>query len=379
MLPALVPDQFSTLYALLVIFMISTLIISYYYVFVLGKFARYKPKVIKLANQPPVSVVICAKNEEQNLKKFLPAILEQDYPEFEVVVVNDHSSDETSEVLDDFRMKYPHLKVVTIREEGAAYLGKKFPLTMGLKAAKNEWVLLTDADCRVNGPDWISAMASNFTENCEVVLGFGAYEKGKGLLNRLIRFDTCFIALQYFSFALKKMPYMGTGRNLAYRKDLFFRNKGFAKHYHLPSGDDDLFINRVSSWHNTELEVRPESHTVSIPETTWGSWIRQKKRHMTTGGHYKLKHKFNLGILFLSNWLSTILFFILIGFNYAVYLVIPVYLLKVTLQLYIFKNSFSKLGGRDLLAGSLIYDLILLILYPIISLAGKFSKTKQWN
>ena len=191
----------------------------------------------------PVSVIICAKNEEANLRENLPLIMEQDYPEFEVLVVNDASTDGTEELLRDMKLRYPHLNTTSIVENVHIRQGKKLALTIGIKGATYDWVVLTDADCKPAGRKWLHTMQSNFSRDCHIVLGIGKYDRKKGLLNILIRFDTLYTALQYTGFAMAGHPYMGVGRNLAYRKSLFFNNKGFASHYELESGDDDLFIN----------------------------------------------------------------------------------------------------------------------------------------
>ena len=179
-------------------------------------------------NTEAVSVVICAKNEYSNLKKNLPQILNQDYPDFEVILVNDASDDYTHELLEDFERKYEKLKVITIKENLNFFSGKKFALSIGIKSAKNDLLLLTDADCYPNSPNWIRHMADPFSDpETEIVLGYGPYEKKPGILNAIIRFDTLMVAVQYFSFALKQKAFMGVGRNLAYRKSLFYKNGGF--------------------------------------------------------------------------------------------------------------------------------------------------------
>ncbi len=222
----------------------------------------YKPGPSGI-KRSPVSVVICAKNEEENLKANLPLILEQDYPLYEVIVVNDASTDNSMNVLMDLQQKYSHLRTSSIKENVHIRKGKKLALTLGLKAAKYDWVLLTDADCSVTGNKWLATMQRNFRKEAGIVLGYGGYRRNKGLLNMVIRYDTFFIALQYMGFALAGFPYMGVGRNLAYRKELFFRNKGFATHYELASGDDDLFVNEVARRDGTRIEIRSESHTRS--------------------------------------------------------------------------------------------------------------------
>ncbi|NDC78554.1 MAG: glycosyltransferase, partial [Chitinophagia bacterium] len=183
----------------------------------------------------PVSVVVCTRDESRNLSERLPAVLEQDYAApLEVIVVNDNSVDDTSYLLEDLQVRYPRLKPVDLKQEAVHIPGKKFPLAVGIKTARHEVVVLTDADCSPASPYWVRRMQSAYREGIDIVLGYGGYERRPGLLNRLIRFETFHTALQYLSYGLAGIPYMGVGRNLSYRRELFFRHKGFSSHNHIP-------------------------------------------------------------------------------------------------------------------------------------------------
>ena len=230
-----------------------------------------------LNTQLPVSVIISARNEAKNLKENLPSILTQNYPNFEVVVINDCSSDSSDLVLDEFKEAYPNLKVVTINEHVRFKTGKKFALTLGIKAAANEHLLFTDADCRPLTGDWITRMATNFTGQIQIVLGYSPYHKTGGFLNNLIRFETIKTAINYLSSALNGDAYMGIGRNLAYTKTLFFSAKGFAAHMHILSGDDDLFVNQNATADNTAIEIHRDSFVCTDAKGTVAAWFRQKK------------------------------------------------------------------------------------------------------
>ena len=280
---------------LIAIYGICFFIQVFYWSLVFPKLLFYRPLQSDI-NKFPVSVIICARNEEANLRKNLPQVLEQDYPDFEVIVVNDASTDGTEDLLNDLQRQYSRLRSTFIRENDHVRAGKKLALTMGIKSAKHDWVLLTDADCCPSTDQWIYFMQRNFTGNNQVVLGYGGYRREKGLVNLVSRYEAFFTALQYFGLCLAGFPYMGTGRNLAYRKALFFKNKGFASHYDLASGDDDLFVNEVARKANTVVEVRPESFTWSDTGKTWKEWYYQKKRHLTTGPRYRFATKLLLGL-----------------------------------------------------------------------------------
>ena len=277
-------------------FCLVALIQIIYYLCFFRKLAYYKAEEKKTIHQHPVSIVICAKNEAANLAKNLPGVLFQNYrTTHEVIVVNDNSDDESKYIIDEYKKDFKNLSNVELVQEAKFIAGKKFPLSMGIKSSKHETLLLTDADCVPASENWISLMQNGYSEGIEIVLGYGSYNKLPGLLNKLIRFETFLTALQYFSYALAGLPYMGVGRNLSYKKDVFIRNKGFSSINHLQSGDDDLFINKVATKTNTAIVIDPEAHTLSDPKKTFKSWIRQKNRHYTTAAFYKPKHKFLLG------------------------------------------------------------------------------------
>ena len=186
---------------------------------------------------PPLSVILCARNEADNLRKILPAILEQDYPQFEVIVINDASTDETEDVLGFMEEKYPHL-YHSFTPDSARYIShKKLALTLGIKASKHDWLVFTETNCMPASKDWLRLMARNFTSQTQIVLGYSGYDRTKGWLHKRVAFDTLFQSLRYLCFALAGKPYMGIGRNMAYRKELFFQRKGYSTYLNLQRGE----------------------------------------------------------------------------------------------------------------------------------------------
>ena len=248
----------------------------------------------------PVSVIVCAHDEEQNLRELLPLLLNQNHPEFELIFVNDRSNDGTYDWLLEETKKHPNFKMVNVANKPEHVNGKKFALTLGIKAAKYDWVLLTDADCRPASNEWIRQMAASFTDQSHAVLGYSPYQPQQGLLNSFVRFETVITAIQYFSFALMGSPYMGVGRNLAYRKNLFIQNKGFSQHLEVTGGDDDLFINRFAEGGKVAVAIRSTALTISKPKTTWREFWQQKIRHLAVGKFYTTKSKLMLAPFTLS-------------------------------------------------------------------------------
>jgi biofilm PGA synthesis N-glycosyltransferase PgaC len=275
------------------VFAVSTAIQIYYYLRFYLAVSLYRQPAVNTVKEP-VSVIICARNEAENLTKFLPSVLEQNYPDYEVIVVNDCSEDDTYAVLGSFLLRYPHLKISTISKDPRFTHNKKFAQFIGIKAARNDLLLFTDADCRAESEFWIEGMASRFNDKTDFVLGYGGYLRKKGILNKYIRYDAFMIALQYLGMAIRGIPYMGVGRNLAYRRSLFFAKKGFGTHTHVQSGDDDLFVNLNAKGSNTSVEFRKETHTRSEPCARLKQWTSQKKRHFTTAPYYKLRDKIRL-------------------------------------------------------------------------------------
>lgn len=365
-------------YVIFIAFAFALLIQLWYYLGYFSRLAFYKKKDLP-PNTPPASIVICAKNEDHNIVDFLPRIFEQDYPEFEVVVVNDCSFDNTGDVLKEFAKKHANLKIVTIKEDEYYRHGKKVALMMGIKGATHEHMLLTDADCQPNSKDWLRNMMQHFTDETEIVLGYGGYEKQKGFLNKLIRFDTFMIGLQFLSFALAGKTYMGTGRNLAYKKSLFFKMKGFASHYHIESGDDDLFVNEAATKRNSKIEVSIDSHTISRVKKTLRSWFRQKRRHVTTFKHYNAASRFRLTMIVFSQYLFFISFITILILQFEPILVISLFALRLLVQFLIFNKSMRMLNEKDLLLFSPIIELTLLITYPMITLSNVFMKKNKWK
>lgn len=353
------------------IFALTTLVqLFYYYYFYLAASKDAKP--CNTCNTLPVSVIICARNEAENLQKFLPSVLNQDYPDFEVIVVNDCSEDDSYLVLGEFIRQYPRLKVSTLTSSKFSH-SKKFAQFIGIKAAKNEILVFTDADCRPESDKWLSLMCSHMDDKTNFVLGYGGYFRAEGLLNKYIRYEAMTIALQYLGMARRGLPYMGVGRNLAYRKSVFFNSKGFGAHNHLPSGDDDLFVNKNATPENTVTECRKEAHTRSVPASGFSEWARQKKRHLTTAPFYNLRDKI---ILFLEP-ASRILFYtlcaILIANKLLWQYVLIIFGIRFLTMIIILVTGQKKLNEQGVLPYSLIFD----IFSPLINGAVYVSNLRN--
>ncbi len=363
---------------LLTVFAVALLVQLFYFLFFFIRLTFFKNKEDGgELEHPPVSVVIAARNEEKNLLTNLPKIFQQDYPEFQVVVVNDRSWDESADVLRAFQLKYKNLHVVNIHDTENYSHGKKLAVTLGIKGAKYENLLFTDADCEPASDQWIKRMASSFQKR-SLILGYSPYQKRRGFLNKLIRFDTVHIGVQYLSFALAGIPYMGVGRNMSYKKDLFFSVGGFKSHYHLPSGDDDLFVNEVGRKSGVNVVIDPEAQMLSAPEESFNNWWNQKRRHFTTAKHYRSTHKVALS-LFPGSLLLFVVTFTMLLFTKLWLFAVAGFAFRLLIQLLILNRPMKILGGGDLVFLTPFIELVFLFLNPIIYFSNFIAKPTRWR
>jgi len=359
------------------IVVVSIQVILYFVFF--SRFAFLKPKEIAKKHSP-VSVIICAKNEAENLQKFLPSIISQDYPNFEIILINDASRDNTLDVMEQFSKQHPNIKVVNVENVETFWGNKKYALTLGIKTSKNDLLVFTDADCKPVSKNWIKHISAHFTDKQTIVLGYGAYSKIKNsFLNKLIRFETLIAAIQYFSFAKIGIPYMGVGRNLAYTREDFFNANGYTNHIKIPSGDDDLFINQIATKKNTAICFSKESFTESIPKTKYRDWYKQKRRHISTAKYYKLKHKILLSIIYITNFLFWLLAITLFVNSHYLLIVIGLFLLRLITQYVIIDFSAKKLNERDILILLPFLEIFLIINQFIIFINNLISKPTHWK
>ena len=365
-----------------IIFYVFLIVVSIqiaYYLIIFSKFSFSNPQ----SNTPKnisISVIVCAKNEAENLKLFIPLIGNQDYSNFEIVLVNDASIDNTLNVMEDLANKYDNIKIVDVENNEAFWANKKYALTLGIKASKYDYLIFTDADCKPVSKHWIKEISSNFSNQKTIVLGYGGYKKIKNsLLNKLIRFETLLTAIQYFSYAKFGLPYMGVGRNLAYRKDEFYNVNGFIGHMDINSGDDDLFINNIATNDNTEVCYTPHSFTKSLPKTTFNDWFRQKRRHVSTAKRYKLMHKLLLAEFYSSQILFWTLGIFLLAVKFKLYTVLSVFALTIIIKYLIIGFSAKKLNESDLIFLYPFLELFLILFQFSIFIANLISKPKHWK
>jgi len=363
-----------------IVYLASIVFHGCYVLFFHGRFLfiHRKPLTEKEETYPPLSVLIAARNESENLYELLPKLMEQDYPRFEVVIVNNQSTDDSAWLIKAFQREYPNLKIVQLDKNRNLRPGKKLPLTLGIKAAKYDHFILTDADCMPNSRQWLRSMAEGFLEGKEIILGYGPMVKKPGFLNRLIRFDTSFIALNYMSFALARLPYMGVGRNLGYSRKVFEAVGGFKSHYGLASGDDDLFIQQAARKGNYTLQTSPASFCYSDAHTEWFRWRLQKTRHYTTSGKYQVIKKTLLGIYPVTLWMTAICFILLCLTNNAGILAWSSFGGLLLMKWGVQGRGLWKLNERGLAWFFPWWDFLYSILIPLLYWSAKRKAKTTW-
>ena len=200
-----------------------------------------------------VSVIIVAENETSQLKESLALILEQDYKDFEVIVVNYGSNDETELIFENLYSKYPNLYTTFLpTSSDKGFNKKKLALTLGAKAAKGEYFFFTEYYTIPKSKQWISKMVNSIEADTEIVLGISNVNTNKSFFNKIARYNNLFFSLEYISAAFNQTPYTGTFRNLGLKKSTFFNNKGFANSLNIPNSED-LFVNQIIKSSNTSI------------------------------------------------------------------------------------------------------------------------------
>ncbi|MCP4520828.1 MAG: glycosyltransferase [Cytophagales bacterium] len=345
---------------------------------IFSKISNFQPNEDLSNGENKISIIICAHNEYENLKKLLPMLIKQDYHCYEIIIVNDKSTDDTPLLLESFSKQCDFLSWIDIKETPTDFQSKKYALTKGISQAKYDYVLLTDADCIPNSNSWIEEMAKP-TSQYDVVLGYSPYLKENTILNGMIQLETLYTATQYLGLALAGKPYMGVGRNVLYAKKIFTQNKGFERHQNIVGGDDDLFINSVANAQNTTIAIHPNSFVYSVPKSTWKEWIIQKKRHLSVGKRYKFSHKIILSILHFSQLGFYLSFFIGLFLEESFIFCILLFATRNIVCFYNFYNINKRLGTTLNFLQIVGYEVLYTLYIVIVGSIASFQKRVRWK
>ena len=351
-------------------------LINCVYFLLFSKFSLKSKNKEAQKNYIPLSLVVYTKNQALNLKDNIPLWLEQEYPDFEIILINDASFDDTLNVMELFEKNNENIKIVNVENNKTFWGSKKYALTLGIKKASHQRMIFTGADCKPASNKWLNEIGSHFSSKKQIVLGYGPYNKEKGLLNKLIRFDTLLTAIQYFSFALVGIPYMGIGRNLAYSSNVYYDNGGFVSHMEIQPGDDDLFINQVATKTNTAICFTKNSFTYSKSKSTWKEWISQKKKHLTTAKLYRFKHQFLLSFYYISLllfWIFSVITLSLLDWKIPLAFI----LFRFMIQYIVMYHAAKKLEQKDLIIWFPFLEIILIIFQFSIFSTYSWSKSNS--
>ena len=347
------------------------------YFLIYNKVATYSKDTNDNYFNESVSIIIASRNELENLEQNLPILLAQEYSDYEIIIVDDHSTDGSGSFVRQLAVSNEHLSYYSL--SGNDKSSKKTALALGIKKAKNEYLLFTDADCTPAGEQWLSGMVNCYSEKIQIVLGYGPYRKSTGIVNIMARVDTFFIALQYFAFSLMGIPYMGVGRNLSYRKSLYTKGSGFTDNQDLLSGDDDLFIQANANKTNVAVCMEESSFTYSITEKSLWNLFLQKRRHTSAGFRYKNFQIVLLGLIQLINaFFYFALFALILSGNYTSLMLLFTFL-KFSSQWFVLKKCCQRLGEQDLLLFSLIFEMPIIFLNFLASFSNLVIKNSKWN
>ncbi len=322
---------------------------------------------------PPISVVVCYKNAGEAVARLIAQILKQDYPIFEVIAVDDFSTDEGPRLLS--ALKDSKLHLLHAKKDRP---GKKQALSDGIRAANYPYLLLTDADCMPASDQWIHLMASEISQKGEdsLVLGYGPMNKTHGWLNDFARYETVTSAMTYFSAAASGISYMGVGRNLLYSRQLFDKTVGFASHINVTSGDDDLFVQEAAVLSRVGICLDTRSFVFSDAKQTLREFLDQKTRHISTSVRYSLKHKLMLSVLPLCHvGFYLVLVFGLIAGWYSVGFALCMVAARWLMMVSLLGRPMSVLSARDLVFHLPWLDVLYAFYYTGLPMYGLFRKS----
>ena len=367
--------------AILILFGVITLIQLVYYYVIYGRFAFYRKKSALGFRDIPISVVIVVRDDAALAVQALPSLLEQQYSFFEIVIVNDRSRDENSlQAIREYKDRYPNIKIVDLSTAVSTSRGKKMAISMGVKCATYDHILLTSPSCKPASQQWLSNMAQNFQFQHRIVLGYNTFEKKKGIYNHFLHYDNLMGAVQYFSHALMHSTYRGDLNNVAFVRPLFYKQNGFIAYSHLLYGEEDIFIHRASTPNNVAIEFAPEAVTLQQHSPKYGYWRLHKVSLYYTRKFNSLKNKILLGGYELTN----ILFYALLSLSIVAFLHLPLLLyitagiavLRIASLYVVMGIAAKKLQEKTVIPFLLFYDLLFALLNPLYWLSAKINHKK---
>ncbi|MBR6904753.1 MAG: glycosyltransferase [Bacteroidales bacterium] len=367
--------------AILILFGVITLIQLVYYYVIYGRFAFHRKKSALGFRDIPVSVVIVVRDDAALAVQNLPLLLEQQYSSYEIVIVNDRSRDEHSlQAIREYKDRFPNIKLVDLSTAVSTSRGKKMAISMGVKCATYDHILLTSPDCKPASRLWLSKMAQNFQFQQRIVLGYNTFEKKKGIYSHFLHFDNLISAVQYFAHALMHSTYRGDLNNVAFVRPLFYKQNGFIAYNHLLYGEEDIFIHRASTPNNVAVEFDPDAVTLQQHSPSYGYWRLHKVSLFFTRKFNSLKNRILLSGYELTNLLfyGILALAIVISMHQplALYIAIGIAVLRIASLYVVMGIAAKKLHETQIIPQLLFYDLLFAILTPLLWLSAKLHHKK---
>ena len=361
---------------LLTAFALATLIQVLYSWFFLARLAFYKARPTS-SDWAPVSVVLIASNRASDLRKNLGAFLNQDYPDFELVVVIDNSDDGSDELLEDMAREHANLKIVHLRQRLNWFSGRKFPLSLGIKSAKHDLILLSDPGCRPVSQNWISEMAAAYHAGQEIVLGYASYAT-RSSINKWLRFTAFYDALFYLSAALSGLPFKGIGKNLSYTRQLFYASKGFSSHYTIRDGDDELFVNMTAKKTNARIQISEEARVVQVKKVSFAKWLSSEKSRLRIRRFFKFRHRLLIRAFSFSAFAFYGLFAVLLILQAPLIPVFAIFALRFISIMLVFGFALKRLHEKNLLLLAPFFELFLIVIDAVLWFLLLFKPKRKW-
>lgn len=370
---------------LLALLVVSFIALCLYYGLLWLRVGRCKKDVVShqssvAGSKPSVSIVMVVHNEAEFLKKSLPYLLEQDYPDFEVVIVDYKSTDDTHFVLKVCADNYPQLKPISFHKDVNMFQGKKYPLSIGIKSATKEVILLTEAECTPCSFNWISHMMEGYCGGMQMVLGYNLVKSSGNLLGAFQQYENMVYSASYLGSAMMGMPYTATGRNLSYRRNFFFKKGGFISHYSIPDGADDLFVNQNANSGICALVMHKDAVVSSEPRSTFNLWHQDRTHRLYTRRYYGLKDRLLLSIYPLSQLVFLVaLILLFVGQVFPWQLLLGFLLLKIIWQI-VCSIPLAKLFEiKKIHFFAPFFELYFLITNTFLTCFALRRKNKQWR
>lgn len=324
-----------------------------------------------------VSIIVAARNEEENISKTIDDLIAQHYPQAltEIIIIDDHSTDKTAEIVLSYADR--NVKLIKLNEDRALNSYKKKAIQTAISTCSGDLIITTDADCRM-GPDWLITIVGLYEEkNYKMISSPVAYFQEKSFFERLQALEFLYLIGLGASTIGNRKPSTCNGANLAYEKNTFYEVGGFQGIDDLASGDDELLLHKIAAKYPDKIGFLKNRNAIvyTHAKETLGDFIQQRKRWASKSTRYKNKAIIVLGVLI---WI----FNLSILSNFVTGLFIPGFLTLVFYQL-LFKmvvetlflwdvTGFAK--RRSLLILMPVLNVLHIIYMVYIGIAGNSGK-----